>query len=146
MLNLNERFEKTKRQFQNRLKFQKLKEFKTKIRTLKRRNSEIVEETTKKIKSKKIKFFSNDLMQSISISKKVVQSTISSQKENVTASRKRIIRFDKIFLYHDKSIKKHRDYVKNMTTIFRLISDDFSTKDFKIVYVMQSLTKEFKNT
>jgi hypothetical protein len=27
-----------------------------------------------------------------------------------------------------------------------LISDDFSTKDFKIVYVMQSLTKEFKKT
>ncbi len=85
-------------------------------------------------------------MQSISILKKVVQSTISSQKENVTASRKRMIRLDKIFLYHDKSIKKHRDYVKNLTTIFRLILNDFSTKDFKIVYVMQSLAKEFKKT
>jgi hypothetical protein len=85
-------------------------------------------------------------MQSISISKKVVQSTISNQKDDVTASRKRTIRFDKILLYHDKLIKKHRDYVKNLTTTFRLISDDFSTKDFKIVYAMQSLTEEFKKT
>jgi hypothetical protein len=85
-------------------------------------------------------------MQSTSISKKVVQSTISSQKHDVTASRKRTIRFDKISLYHDKSIKKHRNYVKNLTTTFRLISNDFSTKDFKIVYVMQSLTEKFKKT
>jgi hypothetical protein len=146
MSNLNERFEKAKRQLQNRLKLQKLKKLKTKIRTLKRKDSETVEETTKKIESKKIEFFSNDLMQSISISKKVVQSTISSQRENVTASRKRSIKFDKIFLYHDKSIKKHRDYVRNLTTIFRLIFDDFSTKDFKIVYAMQSLTEESKKT
>jgi HD superfamily phosphohydrolase len=88
MSNLNERFEKAKRQFQDRLKLQKLRKLKTKIRTLKRRDNETVEETTKKIESKEIESFSNDLMQSISISKKVVQSTISSQKENVTASRK----------------------------------------------------------
>jgi hypothetical protein len=146
MSNLNERFEKAKRQFQDRLKLQKFRELKTKIRILKRRNNEIVEETTKKIESKKIESFSSDLMQSISISKKVVQSTISSQRKNVTASRKRSIKFDKIFLYHDKLIKKHRNYVKNLTTIFRLIFDDFSTKDFKIVYVMQSLAEEFKKT
>jgi hypothetical protein len=88
MSNLNKRFEKAKRQFQNRLKLQKFKEFKTKIRILKRKNNEIVEKTTKKIESKEIESFLNDLMQSISILKKVVQSTISSQKENVTASRK----------------------------------------------------------
>ncbi len=146
MSNLNERFEKAKRQLQDRLKLQKLKKLKTKIRTLKRKNSEIVEKATKKIESKEIEFFSNDLMQSISISKKVVQSTISSQKDDVTTLRKRTIKFNKIFLYHDKLIKKHRDYVKNLTTIFRLISDDFSTKDFKNVYVMQSLAEEFKKT
>jgi plasmid maintenance system antidote protein VapI len=146
MSNLNERFEKAKRQLQNRLKLQKLKKIKTKIRILKRRNSEIVEKTTKKIESKEIEFFSHDLMQSISISKKIVQSIVSSQKKNVTASRKRTIRLNKISLYHDKLIKKHRDYVKNLMTIFRLISNDFSTKDFKIVYVMQFLTKEFKKT
>ncbi len=146
MSNLNERFEKAKRQLQDRLKLQKLKELKTKIRTLKRRNSETVEKTTKKIESKEIESFSNDLMQSISISKKVVQSTIFSQKENVTASRKRSIKFDKISLYHDKSVKKHRDYVRNLTTTFRLILDDFSTKDFKIVYAMQSLAEESKKT
>jgi hypothetical protein len=146
MSNLNERLEKAKRQLQDRLKLQKLRELKTKIRTLKRRDSETVEETTKKIESKEIESFSSDLMQSISISKKVVQSTISSQKEDVTASRKRSIRFDKISLYHDKSIKKHRNYVRNLTTTFRLIFDDFSTKDFKIVYAMQSLAKESKKT
>jgi hypothetical protein len=146
MSNLNERFEKAKRQLQDRLKLQKLKKLKTKIRILKRRDSETVEETTKKIESKEIESFSSDLMQSISISKKVVQSTISSQRDDVTASRKRTIKFDKISLYHDKSIKKHRNYVKNLTTTFRLISNDFSTKDFKIVYVMQSLAEESKKT
>jgi hypothetical protein len=146
MSNLNECLEKAKRQLQDRLKFQKLRKFKTKIRILKRRDSETVEKTTKKIESKEIESFSNDLMQSISISKKVVQSTISSQRDDVTASRKRTIKLDKIFLYHDKLIKKHRDYVKNLTTTFRLISNDFSTKNFKIVYVMQSLAEESKKT
>jgi Fe2+ transport system protein B len=141
MLNLNERLEQTKRLLRDREKLQKLKEMKTKIRALKREASEIIEESTKEIES-----FSNNLMQSISISEKVVTSTVSSQKEDVTTSRKRIVRLDKIFLYHDKSIKKHRDYVKNLTTIFRLILDDFSTKNSKIVYVMQSLAKKFKKT
>jgi hypothetical protein len=146
MLNLNERFEQTKRLLRNREKLQKLKKMKTKIRALKRKASEIIEESTKKIESKKIEFFSNNLTQSIFISEKVVTSIVSSQKKDVTTSRKRMIRFDKIFLYHDKSIKKHRDYVKNLTTIFRLIFDDFSTKNSKIVYVMQSLTEKFKKT
>jgi hypothetical protein len=146
MSNLNERFEKAKRQFQNRLKLQKLKKLKTKIRILKRENNETVEKTTKKIELKKIESFLNDLMQSTSISKKVVQSMISSQKENVTASRKRMMKLDTISLYHDKLIKKHRNYVRNLKTIFRLIFDDISTKDSKIVYVMQSLTEKFKKT
>jgi hypothetical protein len=141
MFNLNERLEQTKRLLRNREKLQKLKEMKTKIRALKRKASEIIEESTKKIESEEIEFFSNNLMQSISISEKIVTSTVSSQKEDVTASRKRIVRFDKISLYHDKSVKKHRDYVKNLMTTFRLIFDDFSMKNSKIVYAMQSLAK-----
>jgi hypothetical protein len=129
MLNLNERFEQTKRLLRDREKFQKLKEMKIKIRVLKRKTNEIVEESTKKIESKKIEFFSNNLMQSIFISKKVVASTVSNQRKDVTASRRRTIKLDKISLYHDKSIKKHEDHVKNLTTIFRLIFDDFSTKN-----------------
>ncbi len=113
---------------------------------MKRKINEIIEELTKKIELKEIEFFSNNLMQLIFISKKIVTSIISSQKENVTTSRKRTIRFDKIFLYHHKLIKEHRNYVKNLTTIFRLIFDDFSTKDSKIAYVMQSLAKKFKKT
>jgi transcriptional regulator of heat shock response len=61
MSNLNERFEKAKRQFQDRLKFQKFRELKTKIRTLKRKNNEIVEKATKKIESKEIESFSSDV-------------------------------------------------------------------------------------
>jgi hypothetical protein len=49
-----------------------------KIRVLKRKNNKIVEKSTKKIESKEIESFSSNLMQSISISKKVVQSMISS--------------------------------------------------------------------
>ncbi len=146
MLNLNERFEQAKRLLRDREKLQKLKKMKTKIRALKREANEIIEESTKKIESKEIESFSNNLMQSIFISKKVVTSTVSSQKEDVTASRKRMIKLDKILLYHDKSIKKHRNYVKNLTTIFRLILDDFSTKNSKIVYAMQSLAEESKKT
>jgi hypothetical protein len=144
MLNLNKRLKQAKRLLRDREKLQKLKKMKTKIRALKRRASEIIEESTKKIESKEIESFSNILMQSIFISKKVVTSTVSNQKKDVTTSRKRMIRFDKISLYHDKSIKKHRDYVKNLTTTFRLIFDDFSTKDSKIVYAMQSLAGKSK--
>jgi hypothetical protein len=144
MLNLNKRFEQMKRLLRDREKFQKFKKIKTKIRVLKWKANEIIEKSTKKIELKEIEIFSNNLMQSISISEKVVASTVSSQKEDVTTSRKRTIKFDKISLYHNKSIKKHRDYVKNLTTTFRLIFDDFSTKNSKIVYVMQFLAKEFK--
>jgi hypothetical protein len=119
---------------------------KTKIRALKQKTNEIIEQSTKKMKSKTIDFFSNNFMQSIFISKKVVALIISSQKKDVITSRKRMIKLNKISLYHDKLVKKHRDYVKNLTTTFRLIFDDFSTKNSKIVYVMQSLTKKFKKT
>ncbi len=146
MLNLNERFEQTKRLLRYREKLLKFKEMKTKIRALKRKASEIIEESTKKIELKEIESFSNNLMQLIFISKKVVTSTVFNQRKDVTTSRKRTIKLDKISLYHDKSIKKHRDYVKNLTTTFRLIFDDFSTKNSKIVYVMQSLTEESKKT
>jgi hypothetical protein len=88
MLNLNERFEKAKRLLRDREKLQKLKKMKTKIRVLKRKTSEIIEELTKKIESKEIEFFSNNLMQSVFISKKVVTSIVSSQRKDVTTSRK----------------------------------------------------------
>jgi hypothetical protein len=57
MLNLNERLEQTKRLLRDREKLQKLKEMKTKSRALKRRASEIIEKSTKKIKSEEIEFF-----------------------------------------------------------------------------------------
>jgi phosphomevalonate kinase len=78
MLNLNERFEQAKRLLRDREKLQKFKKMKTKIRALKQRASEIIEKSTKKIESKEIESFLNNLMQSIFISKKVVTSTVSS--------------------------------------------------------------------
>jgi CRISPR/Cas system CMR subunit Cmr6 (Cas7 group RAMP superfamily) len=57
MLNLKKRCEQTKCLLRNREKFQKFKEMKTKIRVLKRKTSEIIEESTKKIESKEIEFF-----------------------------------------------------------------------------------------
>jgi hypothetical protein len=78
---MNERLEQTKRLLRDREKLQKLKEIKTKIRYLKRRINNIIEESTKKIESKEIESFSNNLMQSIFISKKVVASIVSSQKK-----------------------------------------------------------------
>jgi gamma-glutamyl phosphate reductase len=81
MLNLNERLEQAKRMLRNREKLQKLKKMKTKIRALKRKANEIIEESTKKIESKEIESFSNNLMQSIFISEKVVTSIVSSQKK-----------------------------------------------------------------
>jgi hypothetical protein len=88
MFNLNERFEQTKRLLRDREKLQKLKKMKTKIRALKRKANETIEKLTKKIESEEIEFFSNNLMQSIFISKKVVTSTVLSQKKDVTTSRK----------------------------------------------------------
>jgi hypothetical protein len=88
MLNLNKRFDQTKRLLRDREKLQKLKKMKMKIRILKQRTSEYIEELTKKMKSKNIEFFSNDLMQSIFISEKIVTSTVSSQKKDVTTFRK----------------------------------------------------------
>jgi hypothetical protein len=67
-----------------------------------------------------------------------------SRMNDALISHRRTLKLDKIFLYHDKSIKKHRNYVRNLTTIFRLIFDDFSTKNFKIIYVMQFLARESK--
>ena len=62
------------------------------------------------------------------------------------AFRKRTLKFDKITLYHDKSVKKHRDYVRNLTTTFRILSDEFFNDEFKIIFVMQFLIDEFKKT
>ncbi len=88
MLNLNEQFKQAERLLRDREKLQKFKKMKTKIRALKRRTSEIIEESTKKIESKEIEFFSNNLMQSIFISKKVVTSIVFNHKENVSTLRK----------------------------------------------------------
>jgi transcriptional accessory protein Tex/SPT6 len=77
-LDLNIKFKQTECLFKKREKFKKFKEIKMKIRFLKRKVNEIVEELKKKIESKKIEFFSNNLMQSIFISEKIVSLTVSS--------------------------------------------------------------------
>jgi hypothetical protein len=138
VLDLDVNFEQAKRRLRDLKKLQKIRETKTKIRFLKQK--------TKKMMSKSVvfSFFSNSLMQSTSALEKLLITSTTSRTNDVVASRRRTLKLDKIFLYHDKSIKKHRDYVRNLTTTFCLILDDFSTKNFKIVYVMQFLAKKSK--
>ncbi len=57
MLNLNERLEQAKRLLRDCKKLQRLKEIKTKIRSLKRRINKIIEKATKKIESKRSNLF-----------------------------------------------------------------------------------------
>jgi hypothetical protein len=134
MFNLNVDLEQAKRRFKQLKKLNKIKKIKKRIRLLKQ------EVKT----SSNVKSFSNTLMRFTSISKRLVEFLMQNQFEEFVASRKRLIRFDKISLYHKKSIKKHQDYVRNLYTTFRLILEKFSTKNSKIVYVMQFLTREFK--
>ena len=62
------------------------------------------------------------------------------------AYRRRAVKSKKISLYHDKNIKKHIDYCRNCATTFRLTSENYSTNDFKIAYVMQYLIENSKNS
>ena len=62
------------------------------------------------------------------------------------AYQRRAIKSKKFFFYHDKNIKKHIDYRRNCATTFRLISENYSTNDFKIAYVMQYLIENSKNS
>ncbi len=138
VFDLDVNLEQAKRRLRNLKKLQKIREIETKIRLLKQK--------TKKMMSKLIVFssFSNSLMQSTFASKEFLITSTMNRANDALASRRRTFKFDKIFLYHDKSIKEHRNYVRNLTTIFRLIFDDFLTKNFKIVYVMQFLAKKSK--
>ena len=62
------------------------------------------------------------------------------------AYRCRALKSKKKFFYHDKNIKKHINYRRNCATTFRLISENYSTNDFKIAYVMQYLIENSKNS
>jgi hypothetical protein len=130
--------EQAERRLRDLKKLQKIRETKAKIRLLKQK--------AKKVMSKSVVFssFSNSLMQSTSASEEPLITSATSRTNDALISRRRTLKLDKIFLYHDKSIKKHRNYVRNLTTTFRLILDDFSTKNFKIVYVMQFLAEKSK--
>jgi hypothetical protein len=65
-----------------------------------------------------VKFLSNTLLRLTSISKRFIEFLMQNQFEEFVTSRKYSIRLDKISLYHEKLIKKHRDYVRNLNTIF----------------------------
>ena len=57
---------------------------------------------------------------------------------------KRIFKFKKLFQHNEKSICEHIDYIRNCITTFRLIFEKFQMKNFKIIFVMQTLTDELK--
>jgi hypothetical protein len=134
MFNLDVDLEQAERRLKQLKKLNKIKKIKKRIRLLKQ------EAKT----SSNVKSLSNTLMRFTSISERFVEFLMQSQFEEFVASRKRSIRFDKISLYHEKSIKEHRNYVRNLRTTFRLIFEKFLTKNSKIVYVMQFLAKKLK--
>ncbi len=101
MFNLDVDLEQTERCFEQLKKLNKIKKIKKRIRFLKQEA---------KISSN-VKSLSNTLMRFIFISEKLVEFLMQSQFEEFVALRKRSIRLDKISLYHEKSIKKHRNYV-----------------------------------
>ena len=63
----------------------------------------------------------------------------------IGASRCRSIKSKKIVMYHDKTIKKYLNFVKNATTTFKMIFEDSFIEESKIVFAMQSLTKNHNN-
>ena len=89
-----------------------------------------------------IERFEKNFAQTMTIEKINIQSNA----EITLSIRRRNVKSKKISLYHNKTIKKHLNFVKNATTIFRMIFEDFFTKKFKIFFVMQSLTEEFKKS
>ena len=48
--------------------------------------------------------------------------------------------------YHEKTIKKHLNWIRNAHTAFHFSSENFSTEKNKVLYAMQYLTGKSKNT
>ena len=61
------------------------------------------------------------------------------------STKKRTIKFKKFESYHDKIVKKHLNYIRNVNTTFKRIFENFQTYKQKIVDTMQLLKSEFKN-
>ena len=135
---LNDFLALTKRRCQQLEKLDKLQRTQTNIKALKSRIKS--QESAKTLSHVKIR----DSLSRDSIIRDFVKSSKFLKLDVIAASRKRSVRFDKISLYHEKSIREHRDYVRNLITIFRLISKNFLTKNSKIVYIMQFLSNESK--
>ena len=51
----------------------------------------------------------------------------------------------KLSSYHEKTIKKHLNWIRNAHTAFHFSSENFSTEKNKVLYAMQYLTDESKN-
>ena len=64
---------------------------------------------------------------------------------DVLSARKRTIKFKNIEFYHDKIVKKHLNYIRNVNTTFGIIFENFQTYKQKTVYAMQFLKSKSKN-
>ena len=51
----------------------------------------------------------------------------------------------KLSLYHEKTIKKHLNWIRDAYTVFCFSSENFSTEKNKVLYAMQYLADESKN-
>ena len=65
---------------------------------------------------------------------------------NDMSTKKRIIKIKNIEFYHDKIVKKYLNYARNVNTTFKIIFENFQTYEQKIIYAMQFLKSESKNT
>ena len=61
------------------------------------------------------------------------------------STKKQTIKFKNIEFYHDKIVKEHLNYVRNINTTFKTMFENFQTQKQKIVYAMQFLKNEIKN-
>lgn len=75
----------------------------------------------------------------------VINDAMNTEIYQNVAYRRRSIKSKEIPLYHRKNTKKHIDYKQNCFITFRLISEDYLTKNLKIVYTMQCLIENCKN-
>ena len=69
---------------------------------------------------------------------------ISNNVNTAITMRRRIVKSKKISIYHEKIIKKHLNFVRNITIVFRMIFEKFFIEKSRIVFAMQFLTKKIK--
>ena len=75
-----------------------------------------------------------------------ITSKWSAAEASASQSSKWRVWLKKLSLYYEKTIKKHLNWIRDAHTVFYFSSENFSTEKNKVLYVMQYLAGESKNT